>query len=423
MCQPVGFALGDCCRAILALAREREWIPLPASWQVELVSGERHRLLPTPKCRGCSSLESVSNAGSMLHAVSPRLGLIHRVMDLPCENRSLVARRAIGAHTDRLAGVRAANHGMAVDEDADRAMARAVGEALERYCSSFAAGHLPRRRPDELAGECVVPDSLIPGTRADRTSTACAWIEGMRVSDGCGVWLPAALVHFPYIDDGEEPIPQIQSSTGLACGQDFNEAIEHAFGEVIERDAFMRAWRGRLPVTRIPPAPGTFEGLHLIRLPGSHGFEVVTALLESEERPFTAVGIAGRRTMGDAVRSATSEALAVREWLREWLDTNPEAPSFPPRRLEDHARVHAVQEELREARRRWLSAPFEEVDMDRLNEPEAVQQPAFAVDLTTADVAQLGLHVVRVLVPGCVPLDHDALQPILAGDPMPHPAA
>ena len=43
------------------------------------------------------------------------------------------------------------------------------------------------------------------------------------------------------------------------------------------------------------------------------------------------------------------------------------------------------------------------------------------IELTPSDVAAAGLSVVRVILPGRVALDHDALDPFLPGNHVPHP--
>jgi ribosomal protein S12 methylthiotransferase accessory factor len=150
----------------------------------------------------------------------------------------------------------------------------------------------------------------------------------------------------------------------------------------------------------------------------------VAGFLERPSPPYTAVGLAARPSAPDAAFSAALEALATHVCLREWLATDPAPPTFPPETLYDHARVHAVRPELAGSRRRWLAprAVARERTARGQNWRDARGlDRAVCVDLTTPDVAAVGVRVVRAIIPGRVPLDADARHPRLAGNPVPHP--
>src|SRR5439155_5927506 len=82
-----------------------------------------------------------------------------------------------------------------------------------------------------------------PFVRFDE-QTVLRWVEGADLSRGCAAWLPAQLVYLPPFPD-EAPIGY-STSSGLAAAPTFDEAVLRGLLELVERDAFMLAWRNRL---------------------------------------------------------------------------------------------------------------------------------------------------------------------------------
>lgn len=315
---------------------------------------------------------------------------------------------------------------MAADVIPERAFIRAVGESVERYCAAFYPEDLPLAQAGELDGPWLDPNRLAPGIGSFTPEMRIRWTRARVLANGDDVWVPASFVYIPYYGAPGEPSFDVQSTTGLALGRDIDEAIEHALAEVVERDAFMRAWRFDLPVERVILEPIHLAGLHLCRIPSESGFEIVVGFIERPEPPYTAVGLAARRSLAEAASAAAIEAAAAHIWLREWLATDPDPPAYPPRTLYDHARVHAIRRDLSTSRQRWLSATQVAVARPELTHWRQISArfaDACIVELTPPDVAATGACAVRVIVPDCVPLDHDAIHPRLVGNATPHPLA
>ncbi|MFH8342825.1 YcaO-like family protein [Streptomyces sp. AM6-12] len=134
------------------------------------------------------------------------------------------------------------------------ALASALFEALERHC-----GALPRplrsARPSELdAAGLVRLDAADLGLPA-LPDEPMEWIGGTDARDGTDVLLPAAEVVFPYDTPPGHVRPVRPSTTGLASGATFAEAVLHALYEVVERDATSRYLHG---------GPGRLVGLDTI---------------------------------------------------------------------------------------------------------------------------------------------------------------
>lgn len=117
----------------------------------------------------------------------------------------------------------------------------AVMEAVELSCAETPALPLRLATASELlsAGEIVELDRLpkVEGRPVPMDRTAL-WAEGRTIEGDRPVWIPYELIHMDYT----LPLPPrlgcfVMSSTGLASGSTFNEAVTQAMAEAIERDA------------------------------------------------------------------------------------------------------------------------------------------------------------------------------------------
>jgi thiazole/oxazole-forming peptide maturase SagD family component len=382
----------------------------------------RHVFLPVPTCRPCAAAEEGELTCESL--VGDRLGLVHEVRLLRGVPEPFAGALASGCRTDAFLANRALNRGMAVDETAEQARRRAIGESLERYCAAAMPQDLPFVRAGDLEGPYLDPRRLgaVQGGW-DPEASAIRWVRAHSLAGNRPVWVPASAVFVPYGNQWGEPILELQNSVGIAAYTTRDEAVLHGLAEVVERDACLRAWRWRLPVEAIHDHPIAVDGLHLARVPSDSGLQVVAAFLERGEPPLSSTGMGARPSLRDAARHSTLEALLSQLWLRDWLAANGHEHPCVPRTMIDNAVAHAVRGDLRSSRRRWLrpgcaaeatgATPWGTV-LDR------APQACF-VDLTTPDVAAAGIRVVRVLVPEKVLSDDDALRPRLGGDPTPHP--
>ena len=143
-------------------------------------------------------------------------------------------------------------------------MAKALGEAVERYCSArFDVDELclcSRREADFRCvdpADCEVyhPDQLkqpgFPFVPFD-DDTTIRWTPAVDPLTGETWHVPAAMVYMPYyyyIGTDDSPIVQ-PISTGMACHCSSAEAALSAACEVIERDAFTITWQARLAAPR-----------------------------------------------------------------------------------------------------------------------------------------------------------------------------
>ncbi|MFL5912935.1 MAG: YcaO-like family protein [Gaiellaceae bacterium] len=317
----------------------------------------------------------------------------------------------------------------------------AIGEAIERYCACIvdpdacvvaSARELGSRAVDParfaLFSEEQYRTSGFPYVRFER-DTQLAWIEGVSLPEGEPAWLPAQLVHLAGHED-ELPICRTTSS-GLACHASVAEATVAALLELLERDAFMITWKARIvwpllewsgnePLAAFERAYLRPTGLHwsAIDLSAFWDIPIVAAVVRGGET--VGVGAAGAVTAERAVTKALDEATRVRTWASALRTQGRDALSADEiEEFDDHVRFYA--DPLNAPRVRFIDSSerrrrVESVPTVRGATPEARIETicrrlarrrvtAYAVEVTTADVREAGLAVVRVIAPELCALD------------------
>jgi ribosomal protein S12 methylthiotransferase accessory factor len=334
----------------------------------------------------------------------------------------------------------------------DAALAAALGEAIERY----SARHMPE---DELVlataeglGVEAVDPSRFGLFREDQyaasrlyvpftETTPVRWVRGVSLPEGNPVWLPSQLVHLVWVDplpEGEQRIG-FSTSNGTACGATLEEAVLSGLLELVERDAFMLTWYGRLSLPcldwsgdpglrsldeeRFSPTGVTYRVVDL-----SCFMEVPTALAVTRTRASGGttfgLGASSAPTIGDAWRKALTESFATprsqrRLELVEGRRRSYGADFTEVEELEDHLAFYADPEHAAYAD--FLDASEQIVDVGDVQRlagetvTELIESvlsrlcargyKAYVVELTTSDVREAGLHVVKVVVPELCGLD------------------
>jgi hypothetical protein len=159
--------------------------------------------------------------------------------------------------------VRPTLRSVTIGPDASETQARAFGEALERY----ALGLVPTSRlrlaaARELDGPCLDPSAYLEYARAQCARQSLErfspvepiwWVQGTDVVDQeTLMWIPAALVFAPFPQIPPWTNAGVQNSSGAAFHPTNAQAIASAWLELVERDAFIRAWRLPASVCAVP---------------------------------------------------------------------------------------------------------------------------------------------------------------------------
>jgi ribosomal protein S12 methylthiotransferase accessory factor len=331
----------------------------------------------------------------------------------------------------------------------ERAAAKALGEAIERYSSAlFDIDELPLATYDSAPFACVDPRSfaLFGDTQYDEpgflyvpfnVDTPVRWTEMTELGTGHKLHCPAARVYMPYTyyqGSGDSPIDQ-PISTGLACHGSRSAAALAALCEVIERDAVSICWQAMIapPQIRIETLDDeNYEMSQRFNLAGSrllmfditldHGVPTVLSVLvgQAPRTPGLVVAAATSPDPVEAVRKSLEELAHTRRYCQFVRVNLPplcgEAPRFSEIRDQlTHLGFYANHDNVHWAN--FLFQSSERKDFDQIDASLAsgvasrdlaavvervrgVGETVLEVELTTPDVMALGLNVVRCVVPG-----------------------
>lgn len=393
--------------------------------------------------------------------VSPRTGVIHRLRLLGLEAGE---QRAAHVHA-RLPNLGVLPGGGKIFDaggsalDLQGAVAASLFEAVERYAAAFVDHRrlvLAKPRP---GGPFLMGDELPLFTDAQydqprfpfrrlTPDSEIYWVEARSLRTGARAFVPAICVFIPY-----EPTSPAEwlgpcTSTGMASGTNRARAVAGGLFEVCERDAFMILWYHRLSLPRLRVDPASTLGLWVARLAERRGANVtfvnmtndlrvpaVLAVLESRlhGKRLLTMGASAKPTLSEAAEKALLEAISDARRLRDMMAAQREpwrpAPGFT--NVVDfawHSLVY-TDPELQPVLD-FITASREEQEMgmeyglSRLDGPALVEElvarvaargeEPFVVELTTRDLADLGIHVVKVMVPGAVPMNPDHRFPWIA---------
>jgi ribosomal protein S12 methylthiotransferase accessory factor len=344
----------------------------------------------------------------------------------------------------------------------EHAYRAALGEAVERYCSSaFFKEDLILKTYAEISrdGRALRPGEISLFHPAQRTihysrfteETKLCWVAGSSLTRRESVYVPASLVHVPYYgfyrDEGELSIaPGI--STGQASGYSHTEALLSGLYEVIERDAFSILWLNRLPAPKIdiessPSLCATYaecfkrDGIECTLFDMTSDIAVPSILClmvdHAQRTPMVCTGGATHTIAERAAEKALVEAAQTLQWARYLGDRKePFIVAADYANIDDfekHVYLYGYGDRLRsvdflrDSSRVVTLASLPSASYDSFAEElfgvrnlvEAKGYEVIAVDLTTEDVAECGYCAVKVLVPQMQQLEGDHSHRFLGG--------
>lgn len=401
--------------------------------------------------RSLGKLHRLSSIADRL--IDDRVGVVRYVKELPkdagapdlfhyyaqaCNTRAFTAQANFSD-----AGGASSERGMAV--------AKAIGEAVERYCSaiydredlplfSFESAPFKCVPPHEFAlyGEEQYESEKFPFARFE-SHTTLRWSPTINLTTGETLYVPASMIFMPYFFDqehGEAAIAQ-RISTGLACHCSFEEAATAAICEVIERDSFTIAWQASLgrPLLNIESLNDQNQDLvarferigssvTLLNLTTDSGVPTVLSVLHStsEESPALVFAASADPDPERAVRKSLEELAHTRRLAQQLKNNEPQfapSPDYANVVTQDdhvhlytnHANVHLAKFlfysqdriDIRDIPNLATGDPKQDLKVI-VEKIHAIHHKVLVADLTTMDVQELGLRVVRAVIPGFHPL-------------------
>ena len=323
---------------------------------------------------------------------------------------------------------------------------------------------------DEVGDLAVDPSSLgwyteaqldHPNARvmAYRPDIAMDWAFGYRLGDGEARLVPADVAFYGYRYRGRPKAHYFaESSSGCALGSSIEEAALHGLLELIERDSFLAAWYRRTPLPEIrhdsladPTSAMLLEGIegrgydaHLLVTTVDLGVPAIWALAVNRSGAIPAAYSAAGSgpDPATAVRAALWElgqlVASPLDWDVEAVRPLVDDPSLVDT-LEDHVHLYAMPAMadrhtavlggpltgLADAFPGWPDELGAAAGGDVLGSlryllgrcQAAGLDDAVVVDQSTSDHIDLGFRVVKVVLPGILPMCFGAPQQRLSGLP------
>ncbi|MBX9976186.1 TOMM precursor leader peptide-binding protein [Cytobacillus firmus] len=235
-----------------------------------------------------------------------------------------------------------------------------------------------------------------------------------------------------------------ETSNGCALGGSLEEAIFYGIMEVVERDSFLMTWYGQLALPRLDPyssndrelqlmidrvrTVGGYD-LHLYNATMEHGIPSVWAMAKNRKKKGLNLICAAGAHLDPvrAVKSAVHELAGMMMTLDDKLEENKKEflqmlqDSSLVGKMDDHGMLYGLPQA--EERLKFLldeNRPFrtfsEEFNwegkhadltedlQDILQALHRQKLDVIVVDQTTPEVKRSGLHCVKVLIPGMLPM-------------------
>ncbi len=338
-------------------------------------------------------------------------------------------------------------------------------EALERWATMRPRGKRTTVRAAyrDLGGDALDPRELglpDPELLAHPSSPLIpysdelemAWVWGWSFRRQRPILVPEQSVY--YGSPGTRRF-MYESSNGAASGASYAEAILYGLFEIIERDAFLLAWYGQLPVPELPIEElRTRESLMLVDKLEAAGYRArlfdmtmdlrvpsiwALAVHEGEGQPksFTAAGAHPNpeRAALSALRELVPDVFIYHqehsdEALRRMLHDPHEVKG-----LEDHVALYTLpeaaerlsfldrsprrsfHESFSDWRERWVRPRIEDVLGALTDHVLESCGDVIAVDLTSPGGRAVGQHTAKVIVPGTLPMTFGELHRRTSGLP------
>jgi ribosomal protein S12 methylthiotransferase accessory factor len=342
------------------------------------------------------------------------------------------------------------------------AMARAIGECVERYCAAIYDSNELRFTSYKEAGfPCVPPNEFATYTAEQTQDPLCLfqvfderskifWTSAQDLMTGEAIYVPEACVHIPYYLNKElgEKRHIFSISTGLACHSSFEEAVISGIYEVIERDVFMIMWQAMLspPKIRLDSLSSKNQRLiqhfqragreiFLLNITMDTGIPSVLAIQRSTQKVLPALTASAAVALNpeEAVEKSLEELILTDTYMKKLITDTPFYAShdeyYTSNDKETHMRYWCRHEYAHHAD--FLIDSKKEMDLSELpcfsshthketleilvNHIHAAGYRVLVSDLTTEDIDSLGLSVVRVVIPGFQPLCMGYHQRVLGG--------
>lgn len=388
----------------------------------------------------------------LLELVSPKVGIIHTLSRITRGAEEPVPPfiyQATLSHFDyrNPNSSERVSAGKGISET--EAVRSAIGEAVERYCASHVDNFATRMAAwADVESHAIAPPECVLYSQTQYArrdflyhrwdpKDEVTWVPTRELPGEREILAPASLVYLSLPSMRPEDFFCLPTSNGLAAGPNLEFAILNALYELVERDAFIITWMNRLPVARVDFSDmgGIANAIrtHYARF----GTEIQIFNLSTDIPVYVMMAVALDKTgRGPAALISLgchlNPGIAIIKALLEMCQVHPgEVRRYhkdPPqeryksyedvRTLEDHSAFTTIRERIREfsflleTERGQTMGDLQDhsgadvkADLDTcLNMLKRAGCRVLYADLTTPDVVDYGLRVVRAIATGLQPI-------------------
>jgi ribosomal protein S12 methylthiotransferase accessory factor len=330
----------------------------------------------------------------------------------------------------------------------------AILESLERYCGLQPRGKwtVVHDSYRNLADQALNPvkvgvhakeqyeELLFPFKPFD-PDRLIDWVWGYSFLEERPILVPKLLAYYS-LGCGDGFV--YETSNGCALGGSLEEAIFYGILEVVERDSFLMTWYAQLPLPRLDPYSANDQELRLMvdRIKAVAGYDLylfnstmengipsVWALAKNRKQTGANLICAAGAHLDPvrAVKGAIHELAGMIQMLNEKFEANRDKYElmlhipFLVQQMEDHSMLYSLpqaQERLQflldenrplrtfDEEFKWESRNADLTDdlKDILQVFRRLNLEVIVVDQTTPEIMRNGLHCVKVLIPGMLPM-------------------
>ncbi len=392
-------------------------------------------------------------ADALPHLLDSNTGILAHVAEHPCEVDSprFIRFNGMAANTQAFGDYKNFAVGGGASTNRDMALAKTVGECIERYCAAiYDKNTFPLFCAQEAPFTCIHPTRFVlyseqqyahPELEFDPFTehSPVRWVSADNLVTGKKVHVPAAMVYVPYFfyEHGEET-PIIQPiSSGLSFHCTYEEAAIGGICEVIERDDFMITWQAGLSRQKIRLDSLSAENQHLLKLFTDVGYAVhlmdisnetcipgVMAVATNASPHAVPIVVAASVSLDpeEAVRKSLEE-LAHTERYAYQIKFELDRLAWDPEFDNVLGQVHHVNFWMNPAvtqHAEFLYGSEKEINFEEMKNfsrgsptedlqtlISVIQKSGYEVivkDITSTDIASLGMHAIRAIIPGYHPL-------------------
>lgn len=335
-----------------------------------------------------------------------------------------------------------------------RALVKAMGESIERYCLDTVDGKkLITASVSELQSAYVDPFSIPAFSKKQMSNklfkqftisrnTKFRWIEGYSYIGKKTVLLPAQLVFTNYKHLPNEPYIRFPVSTGGAAHTSFESALYRGICEVVERDSFMIYYLNKMAPMRIDISAIKDQELkNIVNILDRYKLDlavfdmstdleipVYIAVLfdKTREGPAVSLGLKAGFDAVEGIIGAVDEALMTRTWIRdEFIYKKKE--SLLPQKIEtmsERAYFWFKTEMIQALDFLFNGHMFRKIDSSDHKSEKAkldavvklfkkARLDIYYADITQRKIKEAGFTVVKVFIPELYPVYFDEKYPYL----------